>query len=51
MLCIYGDPSYPLRPQLIAPFRGAAFTREETEWNKSMSSVRRMDFWRYYELF
>ena len=40
ILCIYGDPAYPLRPRLMAPFRGAAITPIETEWNKRMRKVR-----------
>ena len=24
ILCLYGDPAYPLRPQLMGPFQGAA---------------------------
>ena len=24
-LCIYGDPAYPIRPQLLGPFRGANY--------------------------
>ena len=39
-LCIYGDPAYPLRPQLQAPFKGAHITPLQKQWNKSMSSVR-----------
>ncbi len=27
-MCIYGDPAYPLRPQLQAPFRNGNFTEE-----------------------
>ena len=26
ILCLYGDPAYPLRPQLMGPFQGAART-------------------------
>ncbi|CAC5395948.1 unnamed protein product [Mytilus coruscus] len=37
---LYGDPAYPLRPHLIAPYRGAALTAEEQEFNKLMSAVR-----------
>ena len=37
---LYGDPAYPLRPHLLAPFRGAALTDEEEQFNKRMSSVR-----------
>ena len=42
---LYGDPAYPLRPQLLAPFRGANVTPEEEEFNKNMSRVRRMGVW------
>ena len=40
MLCIDGDPAYPLRPHLQAPFRGNNLTNDQIEWNKSMSAVR-----------
>lgn len=40
VLCIYGDPAYPIRQQLQCPFRGARLTAIEKEWNKSMSKVR-----------
>lgn len=39
-MCIYGDPSYPHRPHLQAPFKGARITQEQRDWNKAMSSVR-----------
>lgn len=39
-LCIYGDPAYPLRWYLQAPFRGAIVTPQQNEFNKSMSKVR-----------
>ena len=39
-LCVYGDPAYPLRPQLQGPFRGARLTNIQKAWNKSMSEVR-----------
>ena len=39
-LCIYGDPAYPLRVQLQAPFRGPGLTAQQKEFNKSMSQVR-----------
>ena len=38
--CIYGDPAYPLRQQLMGPFRGAATTPLQDAWNKSMSQSR-----------
>ena len=40
ILCIYGDPAYPLRQQLVGPFRGAATTPLKDTWNKSMSLSR-----------
>ena len=40
ILCIYGDPAYPLRRQLQAPFRGPGLTPQQNEFNKSMSKVR-----------
>ena len=39
-LCVYGDPAYPLRPQLQGPFRSARLTNIQKSWNKSMSEVR-----------
>ena len=40
VLCIYGDPAYPLRQHLQAPFKGACLTPQQIAWNKSMSEVR-----------
>ena len=42
VLCIYGDPAYPLRPQLQGPFKGAVITEQQQQWIKSvyMSQVR-----------
>ena len=40
IMCIYGDPAYPLRPQLQAPFKGANITEDQQLWNSRMSSVR-----------
>ena len=40
-LCVYGDPAYPLRVHLQAPFReGVRFTPQMCAYNKSMSEVR-----------
>ena len=40
-LCVYGDPAYPLRVHLQAPFRqGVGFTPQMAAYNKSMSEVR-----------
>ena len=40
ILCLYGDPAYPLRPQLLGPFKGAGVTQIQEEWNQAMSKVR-----------
>ena len=42
-MCIYGDPAYPLRVNLMAPFRGAALTAQMEA--KSMSNVRTSVEW------
>ena len=40
-LCVYGDPAYPLRIHLQAPFRNTARLTQQMElFNKSMSKVR-----------
>ena len=39
VMCIYGDPAYPLRPHLQAPFKGN-LTPQQHDYNKSMSSVQ-----------
>ena len=49
--CTYGDPAYPLRPQLLAPFKGANFTEEQQEFNKQMSAVRVSVEWAYAKSF
>ena len=36
-LCIYGDPAYPLRMHLQAPFRGAGLLPLQDQFNQSMS--------------
>ena len=39
LLCIYGDPAYPLRVHLKGPFKRAIVTPLEAEFNKSMSAM------------
>ena len=39
-LCLYGDPAYPLRVHIQAPFRGAVITPQMQLFNSSMSAVR-----------
>ena len=44
-LCIYGDPAYPLRPQLITGFRGNNVTPLQRNWNKAMNESRTSVEW------
>ena len=45
-LCIHGDPAYPLRIHLQAPFRNTARLTQQMElFNKSMSKVRMSVEW------
>ena len=44
-LCIYGDPAYPLRIHLQAPYRNAHLTAEQQSFNSSMSTVRTAVEW------
>ena len=37
---LYGDPAYPLRVKLMAPFRNGVMTSQMEEFNKYMSGVR-----------
>ena len=39
-MCLYGDPAYPLRVHLQAPFRIGILTRDMDIFNDSMSAVR-----------
>ena len=39
-MCVYGDPAYPHRVHLQAPYRNRQLTAEMEAFNKSMSSVR-----------
>ena len=39
-MCVYGDPVYPLRIHLQAPFGNAILTPQMVNFNKSMSTVR-----------
>ena len=40
VLCVYGDPAYPLRRHLQAHFGGAHLTAQEKAYNTGMSRVR-----------
>jgi hypothetical protein len=40
-MCVYGDPAYPLRIHLQAPYRNRPYITPQMEaFNKSMSTVR-----------
>lgn len=45
LMCIYGDPAYPLRPNLIAPFRYGILTPQMQAFNAAMSNVRTSVEW------
>ena len=45
VLCIYGDPAYPLRPHLQSPFKGSHLTPLQNDWNKSVSAARASAEW------
>lgn len=44
-MCLYGDPAYPLRIHLQAPFRVGILTPEMHMFNESMSAVRASVEW------
>ena len=48
--CIYGDPAYPLRVHLQAPFRNRALTPQMMDFNQSMSSVRESVEWLFNDV-
>ena len=50
VLCIYGDPAYPLRPQLQAPFSKNGITDAKKKYNSAMSSVRVSVEWVFKEI-
>ena len=43
--CVYGDPSYPLRVHLQAPFRHGVLTDQMEAYNASMSAVKSSVGW------
>lgn len=44
---LYGDPAYPLRQHLLAPYRGAMLTPAQELFNKRMSKVRESVEWAF----
>ena len=44
---IYGDPAYPVRSHVLAPFRNAQLTPAEQNFKEAMSAVRTSVEWGY----
>ena len=51
IFCIYCDPAYPLRQQLMGPFRSTVTTPLQDAWNKSMSQSRTSVKWIFGDTF
>ena len=49
-LCLYGDPAYPLRLHLQAPFRNVRLTPQMEAFNSSMSSLRTSVEWLFGDI-
>ena len=49
-MCIYGDPAYPLRIHLQAPFRQRVLTPQQQAYNGSMSAVRSSVEWLFSDI-
>ena len=52
-LCLYGDPAYPVRPQLMGPYRDAdvlVVTPEMRAFNTGMSEVRVSVEWLFRDI-
>ena len=49
-MCLYGDPAYPLRVHLQAPFRFGILTRDMEIFNESMSAVRSSVEWLFADV-
>lgn len=49
-MCLYGDPAYPLRIHLQAPFRVGVLTREMEIFNEKLSAVCASVVWLFAEI-
>ena len=49
-MCLYGDPAYPLRVHLQAPFRVGVLTRQMEIFNEKMSAVRASVEWLFADI-
>lgn len=47
---LYGDPAYPVRAHLIAPFRNAVLTPQQRQFNQAMSGVRVAVEWAFSKI-
>lgn len=43
--CLFGDHAYPLRAEIICPYKGANLTNEQQQFNLAMSPVRESVEW------
>ena len=50
ILCLYGNPGYLLRPQLMGPFQGGAKTPLQNSWIKAMSQLRVSVEWIFVDI-
>ena len=53
VLCLYGDPAYPFRPHLMAPYRIGevpVFTADMEAFNSAMSSARASVEWLFGDI-
>ena len=50
ILCIYGDPAYPLRPHLMGPYRDNPPTPQMKAFNKAMSEARVSVEWLFSDI-
>ena len=48
--CVYGDPAYPLRIHLQAPFRVGVLTRQMEIFSEKMSAVRASVEWVFADI-
>ena len=49
-MCLYGDPAYPLRIHLQAPYKDAVLTPQQQAFNTSMSKVRVSVEWLFKDI-
>ena len=49
-MCLYGDPAYPLRIHLQAPFRVGVLTRQMEIFKEKMSAVRASVEWLFADI-